>query len=704
MGVLVDIVPNHMGVASPEQNRWWWDLLRLGRSSAYADAFDVDWEAFGDRVMVPVLGDGGETPDTASPASPADQHYELVSWRRGDAELNYRRFFTITTLAGVRVEEPWVFAESHREIGRWFAEGLVDGLRVDHPDGLLDPGAYLEDLARLTGGAYVLVEKILEPGEGLPTSWATAGTTGYDALGLIDRVLVDPGGQAPLDALEARLRGVPVDWASLTHDTKRAVADGALLAEVRRIARSLVEEGALAPVRTRRGRRRRGARLLPRLPLVPPAGPRAPRPGAGRRARASPRPRHRLRRARTGAVRPEPPGGAAVPADERDGDGQGRRGLRVLPLLPAHVPQRGRRRPGGLLRRAVGLPRGDGRAAARLARGDDRDDDPRHQAQRGHPGADRRAGRAPRRLAGRARPAARAGAAARPRLRVAAVAGGRRRVAGEPRTPAPVRREGHARGRRAHHLDRPRRVVRGRDARRRRRGVRLRRGTCGRRRPRRRARRARPQQRPRHQAARADDPRRAGRLPGHRAVGPQPGRPRQPPARRLRRPGRAARRRRPPQAPRHHDRPAAAARPARAVHVVRRRAGLRPGRRPRAGLRPRRRGHGRDPAAGRPRRARRLGRHRARARGDLARRADRPGRDRSPRRRAPRPARGAAGEGRLHDASSPQISVRRVGAACATGPAVGGRCHRRDDARGRRLVGPRRPCSRHWSRRSTTAT
>jgi (1->4)-alpha-D-glucan 1-alpha-D-glucosylmutase len=235
MGVLVDIVPNHMGVAFPEQNRWWWDLLRLGRSSAYADAFDVDWEAFGDRVMVPVLGDGGETPDIALP-EPA-LHYELVSWRRGDSELNYRRFFTITTLAGVRVEEPWVFAESHREIGRWFAEGLVDGLRVDHPDGLLDPGRYLDDLARLTGGAFVLVEKILEPGEGLPTSWATAGTTGYDALGLIDRVLVDPRGQSPLDELETRLRGVPVDWASLTHDTKRGVADGALLAEVRRIAR-----------------------------------------------------------------------------------------------------------------------------------------------------------------------------------------------------------------------------------------------------------------------------------------------------------------------------------------------------------------------------------------------------------------------------------------------------------------------------------
>src|SRR4029077_15557728 len=117
-------------------------------------------------------------------------------------------------------------------IRRWFADGLVDGLRVDHPDGLQDPRGYLGDLAAMTSGSYVLVEKILEPGERLSTSWPTAGTTGYDALGLIDRVLVDPAGEAPLDALEARLRGEPVDWASLTHDTKRAVADGALLAEV----------------------------------------------------------------------------------------------------------------------------------------------------------------------------------------------------------------------------------------------------------------------------------------------------------------------------------------------------------------------------------------------------------------------------------------------------------------------------------------
>ena len=86
-----------------------------------------------------------------------------------DDELNYRRFFAVNTLAGIRVEDPAVFDDSHVEIRRWFDEGLVDGLRVDHPDGLRDPAAYLDDLAELTGGAYVLVEKILEPGEALPS-------------------------------------------------------------------------------------------------------------------------------------------------------------------------------------------------------------------------------------------------------------------------------------------------------------------------------------------------------------------------------------------------------------------------------------------------------------------------------------------------------------------------------------------------------
>ncbi|WP_104133124.1 malto-oligosyltrehalose synthase [Cryobacterium sp. M91] len=277
-GVLVDIVPNHMGVASPAQNAWWWDLLQNGQQSRYAEAFDVDW-AFGNgKIRIPVLGDdgsdgrteldrleivGGELHyfDNRFPlaaesnndgASPADvhsrQHYELVNWRRADAELNYRRFFAVNSLAGIRVEVPWVFEESHREIVRWVRDGLVQGLRVDHPDGLADPAGYLEALRRATDGCYVLVEKILEGREALPTSWATAGTTGYDALADVDRVLVDPAGQEPLDALEASLQGVATDWADLVYRNKRDVTDGILRSEVLRIARLVPSDtGNLAP-------------------------------------------------------------------------------------------------------------------------------------------------------------------------------------------------------------------------------------------------------------------------------------------------------------------------------------------------------------------------------------------------------------------------------------------------------------------------
>jgi len=280
LGILIDIVPNHVGVATPAQSVWWWDLLTHGAKSRYADAFDVDWQFGNGKVRLPVLGDaeagagpagelekltieGGELryydnrfpicPGTADDgASPVEVHarqnYELMGWRRADAELNYRRFFAVNTLAGIRVETPWVFDESHTEIVRWFSDGLADGLRVDHPDGLADPAKYLDDLAASTGGTYVLVEKILEGDEQLPASWATAGTTGYDALADIDRVLVDPDGRDALDALDAKLRGQTgtVSWTGMIHDTKRAIADGILRSEVLRIERDLGRPAPLA--------------------------------------------------------------------------------------------------------------------------------------------------------------------------------------------------------------------------------------------------------------------------------------------------------------------------------------------------------------------------------------------------------------------------------------------------------------------------
>ncbi|PUA82927.1 malto-oligosyltrehalose synthase [Nocardioides currus] len=273
MGVLVDIVPNHVGVASASDNAWWWSVLTHGQASDFADAFDIDWAAGGGRVRIPVVGDddlldGGAIAhlsveagqllyhDHAFPLAPGSaddfhdggadadevhrrQHYELVSWRLADAGLNYRRFFAVNSLAAIRVEDREWFDRSHDEIARWFSEGLVDGLRVDHPDGLRDPEGYLRDLADLTGDAYVLVEKILEPGEELPSDWPTSGTTGYDAMALVDRVLTDPTAAEALGALDERLRGGPVDWAAMVHDNKRAVADGILRSEVLRIGREL---------------------------------------------------------------------------------------------------------------------------------------------------------------------------------------------------------------------------------------------------------------------------------------------------------------------------------------------------------------------------------------------------------------------------------------------------------------------------------
>ncbi|MFL6024986.1 MAG: malto-oligosyltrehalose synthase, partial [Marmoricola sp.] len=269
LGVLVDIVPNHVGVGRPELNPWWWAVLQQGRDSRYASTFDIDWPAGGDKVLLPVLGDDDVLPDgtvgnlrieggelryrdhrfpLASGRAEADddpnqvlerQHYALRSWREEATGLNYRRFFGVSSLAAVRVEDLEVFEATHAQVRRWFASGLVDGLRVDHPDGLRHPRGYLVLLADLVGEGYLVVEKILEPGEELPSSWPVHGTTGYEALGLIDRVLVDPVGAGALAALDQQLRARPGEWAELLHDSKLEVTRVILGSEVRRLAREL---------------------------------------------------------------------------------------------------------------------------------------------------------------------------------------------------------------------------------------------------------------------------------------------------------------------------------------------------------------------------------------------------------------------------------------------------------------------------------
>jgi (1->4)-alpha-D-glucan 1-alpha-D-glucosylmutase len=264
LGLVLDLVPNHMGVDDPAAAPWWWDVLQHGQRSAHAAAFDVDWDFGGGKVRIPVLGSADDVEklevvdgelryyDNRFPIAPgtdggtpqevhARQHYELVDWRRADGDLNYRRFFAINTLAGLRVEDPAVFDATHELVLQLVADGAVDGLRIDHPDGLADPKGYLDRLAAASGNRWTVVEKILEPGEELPEGWATAGTTGYDALTEVDRVLVDPAGEAALTALDTELSGTAVDYAELVRRCKREVTDGMLGSEVARLVRVIGE-------------------------------------------------------------------------------------------------------------------------------------------------------------------------------------------------------------------------------------------------------------------------------------------------------------------------------------------------------------------------------------------------------------------------------------------------------------------------------
>ncbi len=241
MGVIIDIVPNHMGVAGAE-NEWWNDVLTHGKNSEFARYFDIDWR---EKLVLPILGDPlaetlasgalkveqvdgryvleayGEhrlpirdedqaTAATDDMAALVDrQHYRLASWRVANDELNWRRFFTINDLAGLRAEDPVVFDATHALYFRLYAEGLIDGVRVDHVDGLTDPAGYCRKLrARFdaierpadvpAGPAYIVIEKILADGEPLATDWGVDGTSGYDFMEQVTALLHAPAGAEPL--------------------------------------------------------------------------------------------------------------------------------------------------------------------------------------------------------------------------------------------------------------------------------------------------------------------------------------------------------------------------------------------------------------------------------------------------------------------------------------------------------------------------
>ena len=255
LGVIIDIVPNHLGIEHPIENPAWWDVLRVGQDSPYASWFDIDWSR--GRIVVPVLGDDPQLSvvdgelryfEHRYPLAPGSwfegedaaavhdrQHYELIHHSRGNQELNYRRFFAITTLAGVRVEDPEVFAATHALIRTWCEDG-VTGLRIDHPDGLRDPLDYLDRLRSFATQQWITVEKILEPGEELPASWPVAGTTGYDAMREVNGVFIDVDHERDFTLLYQRLTGDQHMISDHSEAGKRMAVEVLLPAEVRRMA------------------------------------------------------------------------------------------------------------------------------------------------------------------------------------------------------------------------------------------------------------------------------------------------------------------------------------------------------------------------------------------------------------------------------------------------------------------------------------
>lgn len=265
LGLVVDIVPNHMAMA-PRHNSALWEVLREGPKSPYARWFDIDWEAQGGRVLLPVLGrplgeefahlgvDGDVlryydhvfplregTEELPLPQLLDAQWYRLAWWRLARTELNYRRFFSISELIGVRVEDPEVFDATHAKVLGLLHEGVIDGLRIDHPDGLADPDGYLQRLHEATGGRWTVVEKILADGEHLPASWPVAGTTGYDALRYVDGLFTDPAGFGELLGQYRRFAAPQTDrggdWEATVRRAAYKVLTHELATEVDRLTR-----------------------------------------------------------------------------------------------------------------------------------------------------------------------------------------------------------------------------------------------------------------------------------------------------------------------------------------------------------------------------------------------------------------------------------------------------------------------------------
>jgi (1->4)-alpha-D-glucan 1-alpha-D-glucosylmutase len=293
MGLILDIVPNHMGIRTPE-NEWWQDVLRNGSASRFAKYFDIQWDPpdpkLRGKILLPVLGDryehilkrgellvqkeNGEAVlryfENEFPVAPGSipkntsaehinsdshaldnlvqkQNYSLAFWGDGDSQLNYRRFFAVSTLAGLRTEDEAVFNDVHSLLKHWLDKRWLDGLRVDHPDGLRDPATYIKRLRTLAPDLWTIVEKILQPGEDVPSNWPVDGTVGYDFLNQVNGLFIQPKNKRSLTDFYSDFTGESADPGSMVREKKRLVLETLFVAEVRRLVDLLAEIAARRP-------------------------------------------------------------------------------------------------------------------------------------------------------------------------------------------------------------------------------------------------------------------------------------------------------------------------------------------------------------------------------------------------------------------------------------------------------------------------
>jgi (1->4)-alpha-D-glucan 1-alpha-D-glucosylmutase len=294
MGLVLDVVPHHLSI-SDRANRWWWDVLRLGSESRYASWFDVDWEARQDgRIVLPVLGDhygralqrgdiqlvsddddgmvvttvGGQCfalrPETIEALRATEmeapsherlavlvdrvngdvdelhelleaQHWRLARWTVSVSELGYRRFFDVNSLIALRTQHPEVFEATHAAALALVSDGVVDGLRVDHVDGLADPIGYGQRLRSMAPDAWLVAEKITAPGEWLPSDARFDGTTGYDLATLATTFLIDPAGEEACTDRYRTFTGDDTSWVEHSILGKQEVLAGQLAPDLARL-------------------------------------------------------------------------------------------------------------------------------------------------------------------------------------------------------------------------------------------------------------------------------------------------------------------------------------------------------------------------------------------------------------------------------------------------------------------------------------